>query len=193
MYSIYVHTTPDGRKYVGSTSMKPYKRFQGGSNYKNCTRFNDAINFFGWNNIKHEILEIVEDKETALKREKYYTLLWRTNEPEFGYNIFVCNIPNEETKNKRSEKMKGRKQSEETIKKRSEKMKGRKQSEYTINKRIEKNKKPIKLKNKNNGEIFMFDSQQSCAKLFGVSDYSVCTFIKGKVQSRIFKDYEVLK
>ena len=193
MYSIYVHTTPDGRKYVGCTSLKTYKRFQGGCNYKNCTRFNDAIKFFGWDNIKHDILETVEDKETALKREEYYTLLWRTNEPEFGYNIFVGSIPNQESKKKRSEKLKGKKQSEDTKKKRSESLRGRKQSEDTINKRIEKIKKPIRLKNINTGEIFKFDSQQSCAKLFGVSDYSVCTFIKGKVQSRIFKDYEVLK
>ena len=106
MYSIYVHTTPDGRKYVGSTSQKPNRRFMGGNNYKCSTRFNDAINFFGRDNIKHEILETVEDKETALKREEYYTLLWRTNEPEFGYNIYVGNIKNEDNIKKTSEKNK---------------------------------------------------------------------------------------
>ena len=164
MYHIYVHTTPDGRKYVGSTSKEnPNKRFLGGKNYRCSTRFNDAINFFGWDNIKHEILETVEDKETAIKREEYYTLLWRTNEPEFGYNIYVGHIQNEDRKKKMSEKMSERK------------------------------KKPIKLKNKNTGEIFMFDSQQNCAKFFGVSDYSVSSFINYEVQSRTFKDYEVLK
>ena len=193
MYKIYVHTTPDGRKYVGCTSLKTYKRFQGGCNYKNCTRFNDAIKFFGWDNIEHKILETVEDKETALKREEYYTLLFRSNEPEFGYNIFVGNIKNEYSRKKHSEKLKGRKQSEDTKKKRSESLKGRKQSEDTINKRIEKIKKPFILKNNKTGEIHMFDSQQSCAKFFGVSDYSVNSFINHKVQSRIFKDYEVLK
>ena len=106
MYTIYVHTTPDGRKYVGSTSLEPNIRFGGGNKYKSCTRFNDAINFFGWDNIQHQILETVEDKETAIKREEYYTLLWRTNEPEFGYNIFVGHIQNKETKNRISEKMK---------------------------------------------------------------------------------------
>ena len=180
MYSIYVHTTPDGRKYVGSTSQEPYKRFGRGSTYKKHTSFYDAIKSVGWDNIEHQILETVEDKETAIKREEYYTLLWRTNEPEFGYNIYVGSIPNEENKKKRSESLKGRKQSEDTINKRSEKMK-------------EIKKKPIILKNKNTDEIFKFDSQQSCAKFFGVSDYSVSSFINCKVQSRKFNDYEILK
>ena len=160
MYTIYVHTTPDGKKYVGSTSLEPKIRFGGGCNYKCSTRFNDAINFFGWNNIKHEILETVEDKETALKREEYYTLLWRTNEPEFGYNIYVGNIQNEDRKNKISDC----------------------------------NRKPIRLKNMNTGEIIEFYSQKTCAAFFGVSNVSVHNFFRGKVQSsKVFKDYKVLK
>ena len=165
MYSIYVHTTPDGRKYIGSTSLKPKIRFQGGSNYKTCTRFNDAINFFGWNNIKHEILETVEDKETALKREEYYTRLWRTNEPEFGYNIYVGNIPIEETKNKRYEKMNGRKP----------------------------HNKPIMIENIKTGEILKFDSREKCAEFFGISVGPLRKFITGVRPSAFFDDYKVLK
>lgn len=165
MYSIYVHTTPDGRKYVGSTSQEPNKRFQGGSNYKTCTRFNDAINFFGWNNIKHEILETVEDKETALKREEYYTLLWRTNEPEFGYNIYVGNIPIEYTKNKRYEKMNGRKP----------------------------HNKPIMIENIKTGEILKFDSRKKCAEFFEISVGPLRKFITGVRPSAFFDDYKVLK
>ena len=159
MYSIYVHTTPDGKKYVGSTSQEPNKRFLGGCNYKCSTRFYDAIKFFGWDNIQHQVLETVEDKETALKREEYYTLLLRSNEPEFGYNIYVGNIKNEES----------------------------------IKKISEKNKKPIKLKNKNTGDIFMFDSQQNCAEFFGVNNVYICRFIKGTRQCKALKDYKVLK
>ena len=163
MYSIYVHTTPDGKKYVGSTSIEPNKRFQRGCNYKTCTRFNDAINFFGWNNIKHEILETVEDKETALKREEYYTLLWRTNEPEFGYNIYVGNIPNKENIKKHSEKMK-----------------------------CGIHKKPIMIKNIKTGEILKFDSREKCAEFFGISVGPLRKFMTG-VGSAFFDDYKVLK
>ena len=177
MYSIYVHTTPDGKKYVGSTSIEPNRRFGGGSHYKCCTRFNDAINLFGWDNIQHQILETVEDKETALKREEYYTLLWRTNEPEFGYNIFVGSIPNQETINKRSEKRIGRKHSEDAKKKISE-----------------KNRIPVRLKNKNTGEIIEFYSKKKCAEFFGISVMCLRNFITGKRQkSRKFKYYELLK
>ena len=215
MYIIYVHTTPDGRKYVGSTSLEPNKRFNGGKNYKCCTRFNDAINLFGWDNIHHQILETVEDKETALKREEYYTLLWRTNEPEFGYNIYVGSIPNQESKKKRSEKMKGIKQSEESNKKRSEKMKGRKQSEYIKNiiseklnefyknkvfsederkQRSETAKKPILLMNIKTKEILKFESRRSCAEFFCVTTHALWNFITGKRPKSItFKDYKVLK
>ena len=168
MYSIYVHTTPDGRKYVGSTSLEPKIRFNGGSNYKTCTRFYNAIKLFGWDNIKHEILETVEDKETALKREEYYTLLFRSNEPEFGYNILTGR--------------KGLIQSEESNKKKSESLKGR--IPY---------KKPIKLKNKKTGEIFIFDCQKSCAEFFGVCTSSVSQFFKGTRTSEFFSDYIVLK
>ena len=176
MYSIYVHTTPDGRKYVGSTSQEPNRRFGNGLNkYKHCNRFLEAIKLFGWDNIQHQVLETVEEKETALKREEYYTLLWRTNEPEFGYNIYV-GYKNEEIRKKISENNKGRKQSEETKKKKSE---------------IQK--KPFRLKNKNTGEILMFDSQQSCAKFLSVSNAHISHFINCKRQCKSLKCYEVLK
>ena len=180
MYSIYVHTTPDGKKYVGSTSQKPKIRFNRGRNYRNSTRFYDAIKFFGWDNIQHHVLETVEDKETALKREEYYTLLWRTNEPDFGYNIYVCSNPNQESKNKLSEKV-------------NEFYKNKELSEYASKIISETHRKPIRLKNINTGEIIEFDSRKKCAEFFMTSTSLVCRFINGEIQfSRIFKDYKVL-
>lgn len=124
MYKIYVHTTPDGRKYVGVTSKEnPERRWRKGEKYKVNIRFYNAIKSVGWDNIQHQVLETVEDKEIAIKREEYYTLLFRSNEPEFGYNIFVGHIQGEETKKKHSEIMKGRKMppiSEETRSKQSQ-------------------------------------------------------------------------
>lgn len=181
MYSIYVHTTPDGRKYVGSTSQEPNKRFRRGCNYRNSTRFNEAIKLFGWDNIKHEILETVEDKETALKREEYYTMLWRTNEPNFGYNIYICSSPNQDSKNKNSEKMK-------------EFYKNKELSGYASKIISETNRKPVRLKNINTGEIIEFYSQNKCAEFFMTNYVTVSRFINGYFKSsRVFKDYEVLK
>lgn len=113
MYSIYVHIFPDGRKYVGSTGNDLKRRWQGG--YRHNKILHNAINSVGWNNIQHQVLETVIDKETALKREEYYTLLWRTNEIEYGYNLKCgnkcyngrCGKTNtEEHKRKISESMK---------------------------------------------------------------------------------------
>ena len=139
MYNIYVHTFPDGRKYVGSTKKQnPKKRWKGAQGYRKHKILFNAIKSVGWNNIQHEILETVEDKETAFKREEYYTLLWRTNEPEFGFNIDIGKKHNEETKKRISEIHKGRPawnigipQTEEAKRKNSESNRGQKRQPFT--------------------------------------------------------------
>ena len=138
MYNIYVHTFPDGRKYVGSTKKQnPKKRWKGAQGYRKHKTLFDAIKSVGWNNIQHEVLETVEDKETAFKREEYYTLLWRTNEPEFGFNIDIGKKHNEETKkrigeiHKGNQYCKGKHHSEETKLILSQKIKGRKLQPFT--------------------------------------------------------------
>lgn len=35
MYSVYMHTTPNNKKYIGITKQKPVKRWQNGGGYKN--------------------------------------------------------------------------------------------------------------------------------------------------------------
>ena len=139
MYNIYVHTFPDGRKYVGSTKKQnPKKRWKGSQGYRKHKTLFNAIKSVGWNNIQHEILETVEDKETAFKREEYYTLLWRTNEPEFGFNINTGNKPSTEIKQKISESnkgrvpwMKGKHHTEESRRKNSESNKRVKRKPFT--------------------------------------------------------------
>ena len=112
MYSIYVHTLPNGKKYVGCTGMEPVKRFgNNGCNYRSNKKLYNDILLFGWNNIQHQVLETAKDKKIDIEIEKYYTLLFRTNEPEFGYNICIGNTRfgfkhTEETKKKIGEKRK---------------------------------------------------------------------------------------
>ena len=197
MYSIYVHTFPDGKKYVGSTSLDVKRRWQSGSGYKDQKEMFEAIKSVGWNNIQHQVIETVEDKENAIKREEYYTLLWRTNEPDFGYNIFVGHIQDEDTKKKQSEKMKGRKQSEYTKKKKSESLKeyykNKELSEDVKNKISENSSRPVLLKNINTGEIIEFDSRKKCASFFMTNRVTVSRFINGYFKSsKTFKDYKVL-
>ena len=112
MYSIYVHTLPNGKRYVGCTGREPIERFgSNGGGYIGNKKFYNDILLFGWNNINHQVLETVKDKKIAIEREKYYTLLFRSNEPDFGYNRYIGNIRigfkhTEESKKKIGEKLK---------------------------------------------------------------------------------------
>lgn len=58
-YKIYRHSLPNGKAYIGTTSMeKLYNRFQYGHGYENQT-FGKLIFEYGWSNVKTEILEEV--------------------------------------------------------------------------------------------------------------------------------------
>lgn len=101
MYKIYKHTLPDGRAYVGMTGAKKvYDRWKYGAGYSNQKRFYNEILKFGWNNIQHEILEEVNDREEAKEREQYYIELFETYIPEKGFNIGSKNIIADKNKDK---------------------------------------------------------------------------------------------
>ena len=86
MYSIYKHTLPNGKVYIGQTKLQPEKRWQKGNGYSNQLHFYRDIIKYGWDNIQHEILIEVETHSEALRKEREYILEFHSNEPEFGYN-----------------------------------------------------------------------------------------------------------
>lgn len=90
MYSIYKLTSPNGKVYIGQTKLaKLYDRWGYGCGYyKNEPLYNDILEY-GWRNFKHEVLEEVETKEEATKREREYILEFKSNNPEFGYNKHI--------------------------------------------------------------------------------------------------------
>lgn len=86
-YSLYIHTCPNGKKYVGITRLKPSRRWGRGSGYKAHNKhFYSAIQKYGWENIKHEIIFDNLSREEAEFWETYYINLYRTTSSEFGYN-----------------------------------------------------------------------------------------------------------
>lgn len=86
-WSVYMHTTPCGKRYIGITGVEPEKRWNGGiSGYKGQV-FELAIRKYGWENIKHEVLFSSLSKEDASIKEKELISKYRTNEAKFGYNI----------------------------------------------------------------------------------------------------------
>lgn len=55
--TLYRHTTPSGKVYIGITNQNPEYRWNHGKGYMNCNGpFKSSIIKYGWDNIKHEIL-----------------------------------------------------------------------------------------------------------------------------------------
>lgn len=93
MWTLYVHIVPkeisgynNDKYYFGITSREPNARWgSNGINYRNL-RFGNAINKYGWNNIKHIILLENLSKEQAEIYEVSCIDKFKTQEKQFGYN-----------------------------------------------------------------------------------------------------------
>lgn len=90
-YKVYIHTTPDGRKYVGMTKQKVELRWCDGKGYKQ-KYFRNAINCFGWENIKHEIIAENLNEEDACKMEVFLIQKYKTTNRKYGYNTMNGNV-----------------------------------------------------------------------------------------------------
>lgn len=86
-YSVYMHTSPSGKRYIGITKQKPEQRWGKGRNYKSNSYFTSAINKYGWNNFKHEILFEVESLAEAKELEIQLIAHYKSDERKYGYNI----------------------------------------------------------------------------------------------------------
>ena len=119
-YTVYMHTSPSGKRYIGITSTSVERRWLNGRGYS-TQMFYRAVLKYGWDNIIHEILYTNLTKEEAERMEIELIVYYKSNQPDFGYNI--ANGGNcaesiaEETRQKLSEAHKGKIPSEETRKK----------------------------------------------------------------------------
>ena len=137
-YWVYVHTCPNGKRYVGCTTrVKPERRWARGNGYQYNKHFYSAIQKYGWSSIKHEAWELT-CKSEMYYAEKYLIAYYHTTESEFGYNNssggesggLGC-TKSEETRKKMSQVKKGKSYSEETKRRISEALKGKHHSEET--------------------------------------------------------------
>lgn len=134
-YSVYKHTFPNGKVYIGITSKNPEDRWRNGFGYYSQPLIYNAIKKYDWNNIKHEILLDGLTKEKAEQKEIELIAQYKSNNRDFGYNVSnggeCVGKHSEETKRKISEKTKGKwNHSEETKRKMSESKKGENNSFY---------------------------------------------------------------
>lgn len=85
-FKVYVHTTPDGKRYVGVTSIEPEKRWLNGKGYPQKV-FGSAIEEFGWENILHEIVAENLSEQEASEMEMFLIKKYNTTDENCGYNV----------------------------------------------------------------------------------------------------------
>lgn len=86
-YCVYKHTAPNGKVYIGITCRKPCERWgSNGNRYQNNKHFYNAIQKYGWSNIKHEILYDGLDDQQAQRYEKWFIFVYDSSNRMHGYN-----------------------------------------------------------------------------------------------------------
>lgn len=120
-YCVYMHTAPNGKVYIGVTSKKPEKRFNGGLGYQKQPLFYNAIRKYGWENFEHVILAEGLSAEEASQKEIGLILCYNSNDRKYGYNRSIGGEYGatgvkytEEQRVARSKRLAGRTLSEET-------------------------------------------------------------------------------
>jgi group I intron endonuclease len=147
MYTLYKHTAPNGKVYIGITSRKPEARWEGGKGYKSNDHFYRAITLYGWNNIEHTILAEGLSKSEAEELEIAAIKEYDATNPDKGYNLreggSLASFSEEVLIKMRNSHL-GKKLPQEQKEKISRAMKGRKVSKGTLGcKYSEESKKKI--------------------------------------------------
>lgn len=86
LHLVYMHTTPDGRKYIGITKNLPATRWNEGAGYESQKKFYKAIQKFGWDNIEHKIIAAGLSEIEAKTLESELILKHKTHDSQYGYN-----------------------------------------------------------------------------------------------------------
>lgn len=111
-WSLYRHTSPSGKVYIGITSRSPEVRWGKNGCYYRGQVFVSAIMKYGWDNIKHEVLftNLSEEKAKHLEIEliRHYKNLGISYNMTDGGDGTVGFHPSEETIAKLKERLKNR-------------------------------------------------------------------------------------
>lgn len=86
-YHVYIHTTPNKKHYVGMTKKEPSRRWKNGTGYKTQALFYRAIQKYGWDNIRHDVVADNLTAEEAKALEVKLIAILRSNDKRYGYNI----------------------------------------------------------------------------------------------------------
>ena len=129
-YTVYKHTFPNNKVYIGITSQTVTRRWRNGEGYRNKQLLvYRAILKYGWDNIKHDVLFTGLTKEQAEVKEIELIKLYKSTDSRYGYNAEsggnVRKTLSESTREKIRKTNLGKRHSETTKKKMSEAQKGK--------------------------------------------------------------------
>lgn len=85
-YTVYKHTCPNGKIYIGITKRNVEKRWLNGKGYERQPPFYNAILKYGWDNIDHEILFENLTKEEACEKEVEMIAYYKSHDRRYDYN-----------------------------------------------------------------------------------------------------------
>ena len=209
-YYVYKHTSPSEKIYIGITSQTPENRWRNGNGYKKHSHFYNAIQKYGWDNFKHEILFANLTKEEAEQKEIELIKMYKSNCKTHGYNIDNGGNSNgkhsDETRKKIKENhfdisgvnhpMFSKFHSEETKQKISKSktgkgtrikisnaLKGRKMEKEWIEKMAEGHKKSILQYSLNNEFIRKWNSIKDIEVELGIAHQSIVACCKGRIKT----------
>lgn len=133
-YVVYVHTFPNGKRYVG-ISRNVKHRFRNGKGYQHQRVIYNAVQKYDWKNVETTILCEHLTEEEAKQKEIEYIALFNTTDRRYGYNQTLGGeggngrVESDENKKRTGERMsklhKGVPLSDEHKKKISESLKGK--------------------------------------------------------------------
>ena len=87
-FCVYMHENRfNNKKYIGITCQKPTYRWKNGRGYDECPRFFNAIQKYGWDGFRHEILYTNLTQNEAEQLERDLIAKYETMNEEKGYNL----------------------------------------------------------------------------------------------------------
>lgn len=112
-YKVYIHIFPNGKVYIGITSLRTWERWCGGHGYDEQPLMRQAIKKYGWKNIKHSVIADGLTQREAEAMEIELIKKYKSTNRKHGYNISNGGSTSgkftEETRRKMSENQRGEK------------------------------------------------------------------------------------
>lgn len=87
LWSVYRHTSPSNKVYIGIAKDVKHRWRGDGSGYKGSNRIYYAIKKYGWDNFKHDIIATNLTREEACEMEIDLINKYHSTDPKYGYNL----------------------------------------------------------------------------------------------------------